>query len=148
MSNEKVLTFDEMYEVMCAKSYDELRAIMNNNINSLLPLFRALDPENGGKKAFWSFIFVMCGTDGKISSTELDLICGALDPEWKQGSTQFEESKLEAETQKEGEKVVDRIFDSSDVNTKSHLLTLCVCLAAADKKVTAKEKAFVKRLLA
>lgn len=98
------------------------------------------------------FIIGACISDGKISEKEYLIMYPSL---VKIFGDSFDFNSVKAAFQKNGdaEKAVNeytdgmqRILSRADDSLKADIVTLCLCIAAADGKISLGEKRYIKRL--
>lgn len=112
--------------------------------------FMDCDPTN----ILAGFIIGACISDGKISEKEYLIMYPSL---VKIFGDSFDFNSVKAVFQKNGsaEKSVteytenmQRLLSLADETLRADIVTLCLCIAAADGKITLREKSYIRRLCA
>ena len=140
-------TFRELMQKMVNYSYEELVGIGRNSFSKLMPAFDAFfdgAEEGTDANAFIVLIAACLGVDGKLTELEWRYTNDLLEANHSYDALYNVVSGL---CGSQSEELIDSLTDTLEDNAKMELLTLVLCFLAVDETITAKESAFVRKLL-
>ena len=134
-------SFNEILQKFVNTDYATLVNIAKGAINDLLPVCKAVDPENDGFLMLSSIILSAIGSDGKLTYKEKCFLkdCLGFDDELIDKYIGLYDSKMEA--------LVDKFTDDISTDVGATTLTLVTAIAACDETITREESAFIHKLL-
>lgn len=131
----------ERYEDMI---FDERKAELESLSAIIVPELMKIP---NGLDAFKVLIKASCAADGELQGAEFTLVSSAVDIDF--GSfEEFEKSiKEEKDTLiKLADITVDQFGELSE-GIKNAMVSFCLCIVSADRRVSMKEKKFIKKLI-
>ena len=140
-------TFRELMQKMVNYSYEELVGIGRSSFHELLPAFEAFfdgAEEDADTNAIIVLIAACLGVDGKLTELEWRFTNDLLEANHSYDTLHAFVSRLSGS---EAEELIDSLADTLEEKARMELLTLVLCFLAVDETITAKETAFVRKLL-
>ena len=137
--------FDKMCKKYEALSFDELKEIVASESQIVLPALDAL--EGDGLSAFILFIATACAASGELELGEYKLF-----EEVTGVSVSYEDalSIVDAAKGRDAQETVNEIVDLFgvlDEDVKYSMVMFCLAFCAANGKIDAREKRFIRLLL-
>lgn len=140
------MTFEGLMQKMVDLSYDERLAVARHNffkLCSTLPCFFG-DDQATASQAILVLVTASLGADGVLTEEECRFFNNLM------GSNHSRETLLNTVTNfdyAESVEVVEELADTVDEDTRTSLLTLCLCFLAADRSITPGESDLIERLM-
>ena len=135
--------FEELLQNYVNKDYAELMSVAKAALDSLVPdCYRFNPKENGDKTVALWIIIAALGADSMLTTLERKFICELLNIDGASLDT-----AVKAYTPRMAD-VTDVFADREGDRVKEKVLTLVLCIAACDERITHEETAFIRRILA
>lgn len=137
------------FETLCreyeALSFTELKQIVSREGEAILPALEALDGD--GLDTFLLFIATACAASGKLELAEYKLF-----EETTGVSVGYEEvlAIVDGVKGRDAQEVVDYVVDLFgvlDESVKTSMISFCLAFCAANGKIDAREKRFIRMLM-
>jgi hypothetical protein len=137
------------FENMC-KAFEE----MSNGERKLylqeqsVKLINAFDKfGSDGIQMFLYFMAVACGADGKLSIEEYSLLQEVTPVQLKYTEVESLVNQFSSKQQKEKATWISELVGEFSEEMQDVIIRFCLCFCSADKKVSLKERKFIKSLI-
>lgn len=134
-------SFTEIMQQYVNLDYSDLLSTAKRSFAKIIPACEAVDQENKGFLMVTSIFLAALAADGKMSSKEAQFISDLLGLDLKQIE------QFNSLYNSNMEELVDKFADSLNSNLKAEVITLCLCIASVDEKISREENAFLQKLL-
>ena len=137
--------FEKLCKEYEALSFDELKQIVANESETILPALEALDGD--GLDTFILFVATACAASGKLELGEYKLFEDATGV-----STGYEDALaiVDAAKSRDAQEIVDYVVDLFgvlDETVKCSMISFCLAFCAANGQIDAREKRFIRKLV-
>lgn len=134
-------TFEELLQHYVNLDYEDLLATARKAIVELLPVCKEVDKDNDGFMMLTSIMLTAIGADGVLTNLERTFLKDALNVD---DDTVSKFIKLYDSRMVE---LVDQFADKISQEVKVNVLTLVLCIASVDEKISREETAILRKLL-
>ncbi len=134
-------TFEELLQHYVNLDYEDLLATAKKAIVELLPVCKEVDKDNDGFMMLTSIMLTAIGADGVLTNLERTFLKDALNVD---DDTVSKFIKLYDSRMVE---LVDQFADKISQEVKVNVLTLVLCIASVDEKISREETAILRKLL-
>jgi hypothetical protein len=136
--------YDQLLQDFVNKSYEELTDFASSLVS---PICQGLESISGDQDAIDFFITVIFSTmavDGCFTELEYRFLNDVFNL-----NRSYDSLKEQVQSYYDDEwiSIANQIVDVVDEDTKTRLITFCLCLAAIDEKISREENAFIQMLI-
>ncbi len=134
-------TFEELLQHYVNLDYEDLLATAKKAIVELLPVCKEVDKDNNGFMMLTSIMLTAIGADGVLTNLERTFLKDALgvDDDTVSKFIKLYDSRMV--------ELVDQFADKISHEVKVNVLTLVLCIASVDEKISREETAILRKLL-
>lgn len=132
-------SLDSLLQDFVNKSYEEIRGAAAYGIDSIIPELKKIFGEELAFTALLSMISSCIAVDGTFSAKEQQLVHEVLGLTPDKAKTLIENS---ADID-----FADKFIDACDLETKMHLVTICLCFFAVDERISSNEVKLLARFI-
>lgn len=133
--------FDELLQNYVNSDYEVLVNIAREALGKVLPTCQAVDPDNKGMLMLSSIILSAVGADGVLTAKEREFlrdVLGLDDEQISKYIKMYDSNMVD---------LVNNFADKLSDDVKTQTLTLIICVAACDEKISREETAFIRKIL-
>ena len=134
-------TFEELLQHYVNLDYEDLLATAKKAIVELIPVCKEVDKDNDGFMMLTSIMLTAIGADGVLTNLERTFLKDAL------GVDDDTVSKFIKLYDRRMVELVDQFADKISHEVKVNVLTLVLCIASVDEKISREETAILRKLL-
>ena len=136
--------YDKLLQDFVNKSYEELTDFASSLVS---PICQGLECVSGDQDAIDFFITVIFSTmavDGRFTELEYRFLNDVFNL-----NRSYDSLKEQVASYYDDEwiSIANQIVDVVDDDTKTRLITFCLCLASIDEKISREENAFIQMLI-
>lgn len=124
---------------------DEKRLEMLTDLAGVI--IPAIEDEDGGIPSFYLLVSAACAADGKLDEEEFALFqeSTGLDLDYEEAAETIRQIRGKDLTD-EADELVDS-FENTDEYIKTAMVSFCLCLCSADRRIGLKERSFIRKLI-
>ena len=134
-------TFNELLQHYVNLDYSELVGIAKKAMVDLLPACKAVDKDHNGMMMLTSIMLTAIGADGVLTDLERTFLRDVMDVDDETVSKfiKLYDSRMVS--------LVDEFADKLNKDVKVNVMTLVLCIASIDEKISREETALLRKLL-
>ncbi len=124
---------------------DEKRLEMLTDLAGVI--IPAIEDEDGGIPAFYLLVSAACAADGKLDEDEFVLFRDStgLDLDYDEAAETIRQIRGK-DLLEEADELVDS-FENTAEDIKTAMVSYCLCLCSADRRISLKERSFIRKLI-
>lgn len=137
--------FEKMCKAFEEMSNGERRLYLQEQSVNLVKAFESLGTD--GLQMFLYFMAMACGADGKLSVEEYSLLQEVTPIDLKYSEVEDLINRLNTKDSKDRARWISETVGSLSEEYQDVIISFCLCFCSADKKVSLKERTFIKSLV-
>ena len=136
--------FDKLCREYENLTYEERLDILTDMAGVIVP---AIEELKGKRKDFFMLVSAACAADGKLDPEEYSLFneSTGLDLDFDEAAETIRQIRGK-DLAEQANELVDR-FGELDEDVKAAMVSYCLCICSADKRIGLQERSFIRRLI-
>lgn len=137
--------FEKMCKAFEEMSNGERKLYLQEQSVNLVKAFESIGTD--GLQMFLYFMAMACGADGKLSVEEYSLLQEVTPIDLKYSEVEDLINRLNTKDSKDRARWISETVGSLSEEYQDVIISFCLCFCSADKKVSLKERTFIKSLV-
>lgn len=137
--------FEKMCKAFEEMSNGERKLYLQEQSVNLVKAFESIGTD--GLQMFLYFMAMACGADGKLSVEEYSLLQEVTPINLKYSEVEDLINRLNTKDSKDRARWISETVGSLSEEYQDVIISFCLCFCSADKKVSLKERTFIKSLV-
>lgn len=137
--------FEKMCKAFEEMSNGERKLYLQEQSVNLVKAFESIGTD--GLQMFLYFMAMACGADGKLSVEEYSLLQEVTPIDLKYSEVEDLINRLNNKDSKDRARWISETVGSLSEEYQDVIISFCLCFCSADKKVSLKERTFIKSLV-
>mgnify|MGYP003288890454 CR=1 FL=1 len=137
--------FEKMCKAFEEMSNGERKLYLQEQSVNLVKAFESIGTD--GLQMFLYFMAMACGADGKLSVEEYSLLQEVTPINLKYSEVEDLINRLNNKDSKDRARWISETVGSLSEEYQDVIISFCLCFCSADKKVSLKERTFIKSLV-
>lgn len=136
--------FDKLCREYEKLDHDQRLEMLTDLAGVIIP---AIEEEDGGIPAFYLLVSAACAADGKLDDEEFTLFreSTGLDLDFDEAAETIRQIRGK-DLLNEADELVDS-FEHTDEDIKTAMVSYCLCLCSADRRIGLRERSFIRKLI-